>query len=70
MLHNARAKWLHAPIGNVAEFADRAAAEEAARHLDALAQAERARRNLRQVERMAGLMDECGRRNSGTREST
>lgn len=70
MMHNVRAKWMHAKIDGVETFDTRQAAEDAARRIDTLAQDERARRNMRQIERMAGLMDERGRRNHGTKEST
>jgi hypothetical protein len=41
---------------------DRKEAEQLALRLDRAAQDERARRNMRDIERMAGLMDENGKR--------
>lgn len=67
-LSNFRAK--HLPPVDVKfrderSWTDRAEAEQEARRLDGIAQAERARRNMREIERMAGLMDEHGKRNDG-----
>lgn len=62
-LHNFRVKWL-VQAGQKWASQDKKEAETYAWRLDQAAQAERARRNMREVERMAGLMDENGRRST------
>jgi hypothetical protein len=66
-LTNFRAKWLPPAPPTVRfrseeEYSSRAGAEEAARLLDAAARRERARRNMCEIERMAGRMDTHGKR--------
>lgn len=64
-LENFRAKWLVPPKGkkyHELRYSMREAAEETARYFDRFAGEERARRNVCNIERMAGLMDEHGRR--------
>jgi len=67
-LSNYRSKWLP-PVDrkwrDESSWTDRGEAATVARRLDTAAQAERARRNMREVERMAGLLDENGVRNEG-----
>lgn len=60
-----RAKWLPATTARWRDelgYLTREAAEADARRLDASAREERARRNVCDIERMAGRMDEHGRR--------
>lgn len=67
-LSDHRAKWLPPcprPYRVEMAFATAAEAAELAAKLDKAARDERARRNMRDIERMAGLMDEHGRRNDG-----
>lgn len=65
-LENFRAKWLP-PVSSIwrneLDYPSREAAEADALRIDASARDERARRNVRDIERMAGFMDEHGRRN-------
>ena len=66
-LQDIRVKWLPPTRENRGErvFLNRAEAAAEAHHLDAAAQQERARRNMREIERRAGLLDENGKRNAG-----
>lgn len=61
-LRNFRAAWLPPTMRHTWTSDDRKAAEQLALRLDRAAQDERARRNMRDIERMAGLMDENGKR--------
>jgi len=66
-LSNARAKWLprtKAPRRDEVQYETRKEAEDEAHRLDAEAQAERARRNMRDIERMAGILDSNGNRST------
>jgi hypothetical protein len=61
-LHSFRAAWLPPAMLHTWTSDDRKEAEQLALRLDRAAQDERARRNMRDIERMAGLMDENGKR--------
>lgn len=64
-LENFRAKWLppsSEKYRSELSYPAKEKAEQHARIVDQQAREERARRNLRKIERLAGMMDECGRR--------
>lgn len=64
-LENFRARWLppsQEKYRSELSYPTKEEAEQHARIIDQQAREERARRNLRKIERLAGMMDEYGRR--------